>query len=250
MITFWVSWNGWPHLFFLLFRCRKAAYIILRRWKLAPLVIWIGPVSGTLELFLLESTKIMNLEILIKKYLIFYWWNAASKLNTLASCYDRKCFCRTWILWRSFPYRLGEWDKGYIYIISWLEQGCCFCEQLQHWEILAGKKILCILFCNLFMNSSYAYFLIKNLFCSLELKIELFFYSGTGTTVCSLCSRSDPQTWRQHCCMYSILILAICFLSLLSLYISMPGKKSVNTSNYLLIASLLKKKRNIFTKEN
>lgn len=180
MITFWVSWNGWPHLFFLLFRCRKAAYIILRRWKLAPLVIWIGPVSGTLELFLLESTKIMNLEILIKKYLIFYWWNAASKLNTLASCYDRKCFCRTWILWRSFPYRLREWDKGYIYIISWLEQGCCFCEQLQHWEILAGKKILCILFCKLFMNSSYAYFLIKNLFCSLELKIELFFLFRHG----------------------------------------------------------------------
>jgi hypothetical protein len=111
---------------------------------------------------------------------------------------------------------------------------------------LAGKKILCILFCNLFMNSSYAYFLIKNLFCSLELKIELFFYSGTGTTVCSLCSRSDPQTWRQHCCMYSILILAICFLSLLSLYISMPGKKISKHLKLLTYCILVKEKEEHF----
>jgi len=107
--------------------------------------------------------------------------HAALKLNILVSSYDIKCFCRTWILWRPFPYWLWEWDEGYIYIISWLEQGCCFCEQLQHWKILAGK-ILCILFCYLFMNSSYIYFLIINL-CFAYFTLNCFFFRHVDHSV-------------------------------------------------------------------
>lgn len=71
--------------------------------------------------------------------------HAALKLNIVASSYNREHFCTTCVLWRPFPYWLWEWDKGYIHIISWLEQGCCFCEQLQHRKILAGKILSFVL---------------------------------------------------------------------------------------------------------
>jgi len=163
---------------------------------------WIVPFLSELviDMFLcLVSTWISNVicNIYVSKK------HVALKTNILASSYDIMCFCRTWILWRPFPYWLWEWDKGYIYIISWLEQGCCFCEQLQHWKILAGK-ILCILFFYLFMNSSYIYFLVINLcFAHFSWNWTVSF-SGTWTTVCPLCSRANPQTWRQRHCMYFI----------------------------------------------
>jgi len=76
------------------------------------------------------------------QYLIYVFEKqAALKLNILASSYNRKHFCRTCILRRPFPYWLWEWDKGYIRIISWLEQGCCICEQLQHRQIFAGTNL-------------------------------------------------------------------------------------------------------------
>jgi hypothetical protein len=81
----------------------------------------------------------------------------------LAPSCHRKHFGRTWILWRAFPYWLREWHEGHIHIIPWLDQGCCFCEWLQHWKILAGK-FLTISHAELFMNSQFIFILLmKNL---------------------------------------------------------------------------------------
>ena len=152
-------------------------YYFWLSWHMNQTANWIVPFLSELviDMFLcLVSTWISNVicNIYVSKK------HVALKTNILASSYDIMCFCRTWILWRPFPYWLWEWDKGYIYIISWLEQGCCFCEQLQHWKILAGK-ILCILFCYLFMNSSYIYFLIINL-CFAYFTLNCFFFQARG----------------------------------------------------------------------